>query len=315
MAWARLEDEVVGSRLVGAPTESSKVRTRNMTRCIVVILLLTVLGCGMLILDEKEEGSVLQHETRGEVTTKSPPPTKSIISSSTGSCGNFCQARLTQRRKRHGGDFLSNDDLLQLATRSQAESVAALKLSYGEEHFAKIFQTNGRLRQTMIGANKKGPSIKRFQRKLQMKILEVQAAIQKENAGLKDGCDCNGDSQDEQRRRLDKNNTLPSVDDYFANFVWATGGHSASAGHGNLHSESYTAFMEVTAKPAFDTIGILFEGRNYGMGGMSSAPQLALCNEAVYGTDGTYMLFCLRCICSIQLVSAHFTHSSHLLSF
>jgi hypothetical protein len=245
----------------------------------------------MLILDEKEEGSALKHEARGEVTTKTPLPStknRTIISSSSGSCGNFCQARLTQRRKRHGGDFLSNADLLQLATKSQAESVAALKVSYGEEHYAKIFESKGRLRQTMIGANKKGPSIKRFQRKLQLKILEVQAAIQKENAGLMDGCDCNGESQG--RRRLEKKMTLPSIDDYFSSFVWATSGHSAAAGHGNRHDESYTAFLEVTAKPAFDTIGILFEGRNYAMGAMSSAPQLSLCNEAVFGTDGTYMI-------------------------
>jgi hypothetical protein len=63
-------------------------------------------------------------------------------------------------------------------------------------------------------------------------------------------------------------------------------GTAAAAGHGNLHNQSYTAFMESAAKPVFDAIGIQLEARNYAMGGMASAPLLAFCNEAVYGTDG-----------------------------
>jgi hypothetical protein len=47
--------------------------------------------------------------------------------------------------------------------------------------------------------------------------------------------------------------------------------------------------MEQAAKPVYDKIGIELTCRNYAMGGMSSAPQLAMCNEAVYGTDGEYL--------------------------
>ena len=49
--------------------------------------------------------------------------------------------------------------------------------------------------------------------------------------------------------------------------------------------------MEQAAKPVYDAIGIeLNNSRNYGMGNMGSAPQLAMCNEAVYGTDGEYLI-------------------------
>ena len=46
------------------------------------------------------------------------------------------------------------------------------------------------------------------------------------------------------------------------NYIWATGGHSASAGHGNLYNESYTAFMERDVKDIFGSIGIDFHGRH-----------------------------------------------------
>jgi len=68
-------------------------------------------------------------------------------------------------------------------------------------------------------------------------------------------------------------------------FVWATGGHSAAAGHGNLYNESYTAVMEQTVRPIFQAIGIHFSGRNYAMGGTSSSPEIASCVDAIFGQD------------------------------
>lgn len=69
------------------------------------------------------------------------------------------------------------------------------------------------------------------------------------------------------------------------NFVWATAGDSSAAGHGNMFNQSYTAVLEQTVKPAFKALGINFVGRNYAMSWYQSAPELALCLEAVYGTD------------------------------
>lgn len=48
-------------------------------------------------------------------------------------------------------------------------------------------------------------------------------------------------------------------------FVWASGGHSAAAGHGNLYAESYTAYLQRIGQPIFDAVGMDLEGRNYAM--------------------------------------------------
>jgi hypothetical protein len=69
--------------------------------------------------------------------------------------------------------------------------------------------------------------------------------------------------------------------------VWATAGHGAAAGHGNLAEESYTAILERAAGPVFGAAGIELTTRNYGWAGATdkSAPELALCLDSVYGTD------------------------------
>ncbi len=68
-------------------------------------------------------------------------------------------------------------------------------------------------------------------------------------------------------------------------FVWATGGHSSAAGHGNFYDESYTAVLERNVKEIFEAVGIQFTGRNYAMGGSDAAPEAAWCNEEIFGTD------------------------------
>jgi hypothetical protein len=68
-------------------------------------------------------------------------------------------------------------------------------------------------------------------------------------------------------------------------FVWSTGGDSVAAGHGNMFNQSYTAMLEDTVSDAFAALGLEFVARNYGMSMYTSAPELALCMEAVYGND------------------------------
>jgi hypothetical protein len=68
-------------------------------------------------------------------------------------------------------------------------------------------------------------------------------------------------------------------------FVWATGGHSATAGHGNFYDESYTAVLEDKVVPILEPLGIAFQGRNYAMGGTPSGPEIASCIESVFGSD------------------------------
>eukprot|EP00522_Entomoneis_paludosa_P014581 CAMPEP_0172441466 /NCGR_PEP_ID=MMETSP1065-20121228/2014_1 /TAXON_ID=265537 /ORGANISM="Amphiprora paludosa, Strain CCMP125" /LENGTH=533 /DNA_ID=CAMNT_0013190857 /DNA_START=33 /DNA_END=1634 /DNA_ORIENTATION=- len=69
------------------------------------------------------------------------------------------------------------------------------------------------------------------------------------------------------------------------NMVWATGGHSAAAGHGNLFNESYSMVLQKYMKPVFEQSGIKFEVRPYGMGATSTGPEIASCIKEVFGND------------------------------
>jgi hypothetical protein len=65
--------------------------------------------------------------------------------------------------------------------------------------------------------------------------------------------------------------------------VWATAGHSAAAGHGNLYNQSYTAVLEQRLQPFFQLFRVQFVGRNYAVGGASSGPEIALCLGPLLG--------------------------------
>jgi len=78
---------------------------------------------------------------------------------------------------------------------------------------------------------------------------------------------------------------LQSLQDTSSTFLWATGGHSSTAGHGNFYDESYTAVLERLVTPLFAALGISFEGRNYAMGGTVSSPETAACFEEIFGAD------------------------------
>jgi hypothetical protein len=60
---------------------------------------------------------------------------------------------------------------------------------------------------------------------------------------------------------------------------------SATAGHGNMWRESYTAVLERAVTDIFATVGLNFIGRNHAMGGTGSAPEIAMCIKEVFGTD------------------------------
>jgi hypothetical protein len=137
---------------------------------------------------------------------------------------------------------------------------AKLRVDYGE-YFEEMFlegnsSTNGR--SLFISPGQNGLSKGKIKRKVLMKLLQVQV-----------------DSQTGQRE-------LPSPG---LPFVWAVGGHSVTAGHGNFYHESYTAVMERAVKDVLSSTGIQFVGRNYAMGGTTSAPETAFCTKEIYGQD------------------------------
>jgi hypothetical protein len=83
--------------------------------------------------------------------------------------------------------------------------------------------------------------------------------------------------------RSHHNPSTPSSPSVPPTLVWATAGHSAAAGHGNLYNQSYTAVMEQRLQSFFHLLGVQFVGRNYAVGGASSGPEIALCLGPLLG--------------------------------
>ena len=121
----------------------------------------------------------------------------------------------------------------------------------------------------------------RFVQKLQMKIIQIQMGILLERPKAKDICleECAKSGEGSSRRLRFESSGL------YTKFTWATGGHSASAGHGNMFRESYTANMERVLKTLFASIGLDFEARNYAMGGTDCADEVSLCMNSIFGRD------------------------------
>jgi hypothetical protein len=68
-------------------------------------------------------------------------------------------------------------------------------------------------------------------------------------------------------------------------FVWALGGNSVAAGHGNLYSESYAAVVTRRVQPVLEQLFLNFTMRNYAASATQSAPETAFCTQEIYGTD------------------------------
>lgn len=188
-------------------------------------------------------------------------------------CHQECSVRRNQRFEHFKGrDILNTQDLLNQVADETELLVAKLQVDYGKETFETIFMNDdGKVRPFVPFGDE---STERLRRKLMIKVLSAQKdLLQKES--VFNGCDCvNGDvgiprnpsTETKQKSSVENNDykdAVPPLDTLFENYIWATGGHSASAGHGNLFNESYTAFMERDLKDVFGSIGIDFQGRKY----------------------------------------------------
>ena len=151
-----------------------------------------------------------------------------------------------------GGNYQTSK-LLEKFQLARAKFMEKLAVDYGQENVPVIFQrTNDdgapvSVTRTVFSGTP--TSWNRMKRKVVMKILKAQ--IQKTDQS----------------------------------FVWATGGHSAAAAHGNLLDESYTAVLEKGSFPIFEAVGLHFTARNYGMGGTSCGMEIASCMKEVFGLD------------------------------
>lgn len=157
-------------------------------------------------------------------------------------------------------------DMSQNLAQARSELLNTLRVQYGSYYNAIFFstETNATSRGRTLfvsGKNSQFLSWSRFQRKLMMKLLTV--LLQAKNS------DSLSDSE------------LSSL----VPFVWATGGHSSTAGHGNFYNQSYTIYLERAAKDVFGGLGLNFTARAYAMGGTTAAPEVAFCMKEIFGMD------------------------------
>ena len=155
-------------------------------------------------------------------------------------------------------DAVEPKSTLEIVREHRDHFVDRLKLDYGPDNFARIFQDESDQpisRGRSLFTSPHGYSWTRLKQKFMIKLIQARLAV------------AEGDET------------------FSSRLVWATGGHSSAAGHGNFLSEAYTAVMERTMKPIFAATGIDFDARPYAMGGTSSGEELALCIEQVFGED------------------------------
>ena len=67
-------------------------------------------------------------------------------------------------------------------------------------------------------------------------------------------------------------------------FVFAMGGHSSSAGHGNHFIQSYTSQVQWILEAVFARLGVKHTARNFGNGGLGTAHN-GLAASSIYGPD------------------------------
>jgi hypothetical protein len=154
------------------------------------------------------------------------------------------------------GTHVSVPELQRRLAEAEAVWEQRLRVQYGAYYDAIFLDADGAPRGRQLftsGHPSSTVSRSRWRRKLARKILEAS--------------------------RHDQNHTRRTT------FVWATGGHSATAGHGNFYNESYTAYLEEALRPMFSAVHLQFVGRNYAMGSTAAAPEVAWCSKEIFGTD------------------------------
>lgn len=183
---------------------------------------------------------------------------------SDGTCDALCDKRQEARISKFGGDFLNITDVVRLAKQAREETIASLRETYGT-YFDSIFVDDESEKKRFRGIKEIGDkSTYRLRRKLKLKVLRtMQEVHQKESNVL--GCDC---VQRQGKATGTPEESAESIPDFYGKYVFANGGHSSAAGHGNPYNQSYTAVLTDDLKPIFKAIGIDFIGRNYAAGGM-----------------------------------------------
>ena len=160
-------------------------------------------------------------------------------------------------------DLSKIDNILESIQAAREEMVSKLMIDYGKDNYKNMFTKTVDGTPISLGRllfkspqGPQGPSWDRLRSKLARKLLLVMRS---------------GGKQQQQQPK--------------PRFLWATGGHSSTAGHGNLYDESYTAVLERTVSSVFAAAGMDFVGRNYAMGGTDCAPETAWCVDSIFGVS------------------------------
>lgn len=206
------------------------------------------------------------------VASKSPTATPLIPNDDDNNlCSSVCQLSASKRKQKFGGDLLDPKDILRLANNSREDTIGSLREMYGE-YFDPIFvnETKGEDEPNryygMKGMNPDGhQSRDRLKRKLKLKVLKMMTSIITTERSMH-GCDCMQNSGI-PTSGVDENR-LVDLPNFYEKYVFANGGHSQAAGHGNKYSESYTAVFARDVRRVWEAIGIEFIDRNYAMGAM-----------------------------------------------
>jgi hypothetical protein len=206
--------------------------------------------------DEEEEGDSIEYTDEEETTTTGQQP----------------QSKPASTKDEHVQQQQVVKDHIQKFEAAKIKLVELWKSQYGNQHYRNIFYENGdhedssvsRGRKLFVSGNCNATKISwdRLKRKLQIKILR-------------------GELIHDHDADNDESNPLPT------SLVWATGGHSATAAHGNFYDESYTAYLERSSRMIWDNgiQTVRFVGRNYAMGGTAAGAEVAMCIDAIFGTD------------------------------
>ena len=242
------------------------------------VLLMAVLCFAILFLKvasiAEEEGDTVEHV---QVRTKGLERNDE----SDGQCLGLCSARSKSRQEQFQGDLLNRDDLLNMVHTAKDKLVAKVKEDYGQ-YFEMIFMGDNKSFQPITS---NGKSMEKLKRRLMIKVLEVQTNLMEQEKNVADICDCSEAGRALVKEIQSLGPESLHVPKTYSRYVFAVGGHSSAAGHGNLFNESYAASMGRDARMVFEAIGIEFEDRNYAMGGTSSASEISMCWEQIFGSD------------------------------
>ncbi|CAJ1945090.1 unnamed protein product [Cylindrotheca closterium] len=216
--------------------------------------------------------------------------TKSTPIESDGTCDALCDKREEARISKFGGDLLNVTDVVRMAKQAKDEAIANIRELYGtyfDDIFVKSASEAPRERYIGLKPIDKEKSPYRLRRKLKLKVLRAMEEVRETESNVL-GCDC---VQRQGKATGSPDESVESIPDFYGQYVFANGGHSQAAAHGNPYSESYTAVLTEDLKPVWKAMGIDFVGRNYAVGGMPATPIMSTCSKEIFGTDIDFLVW------------------------